>query len=65
MDVSTTIMHIAKGVTRSSAAQVSMPGGNPNSNTENAMDNMIIAEKSTRPLLREFTELFSVFDIID
>ena len=65
MDVSTTIMHIAKGVMRSSAAPVSMPGGNPNGNTDHAMNNMITAEKSTKLLLRESTELCSLFDIID
>ena len=63
-DVSATIMHIAKGVMRSSAAPVDMLGGNPNINTDQAMDNMIIAEKSTRPVLREFSEYFSFFDNI-
>jgi len=58
------MIHIAKGVTRSSAAPVSMPGGNPNSNTDHATDNMIIAEKSTIPLLRGFVELFFLSDNI-
>ncbi len=65
VDVSTTKMHIAKGVTRSSAAPVSMPGGNPNISTDHAMSNMLAAEKSTKLLLREFASIFSLFDIVD
>jgi hypothetical protein len=64
VDDSTTKMHIAKGVMRSSAAPVSMPGGNPNINTDHAMSNMLAAQKSTKLLLREFSCIFSLFDNI-
>jgi len=39
------MIHIAKGVIRSSAAPVSMPGGNPNIKTEHAMNNITMADK--------------------
>jgi len=60
IDSSVTIIHIAKGVTRRSAAPVAILGGNPKINTDQARSRIIIAEKRTRPLLL-YSKLFSLF----
>lgn len=61
MDPSTTMIHIAKGVIRSNAAPVSMPGGNPNIKTDHAMNNIIAADKRIIHLPGRFTEFSFVF----
>ena len=56
------MMHIAKGVTRSSAAPVSIPGGNSNINTDQATDKITIAEMITVSLLQVSVEFTFLFD---
>ena len=58
------MIHIAKGVITSNAAPVSMPGGKPNIKTENARNNITVADKRLIHLPGRFTVFSSVFDKI-
>jgi hypothetical protein len=62
MDSSKTMIDIAKGVTRDNAAPVCMPGRNPNSKTDHAINNITAADKRMIHLSSRFIEFLCVFD---